>query len=89
MDTARSVAGVRSVDDIRMRWHGHRMLITMLVAVDPEATVRQGHHIAQAVGRIDAHTLNAHPAAERRAAVLVVLDGRELPAPRTGRETGR
>ena len=48
-ETARSVAGVASVDDVRMRWHGHRMLINMLVAVDPEATVREGHRIAQTV----------------------------------------
>ncbi len=46
---AMAVEGVLAVDDIRMRWQGHRMLITMLVAVDPEATVRQGHHIAQHV----------------------------------------
>lgn len=47
--TARAVEGVVDVDDVRMRWHGHRMLITMLIAVDPEATVRTGHHIAQHV----------------------------------------
>ncbi len=46
---AGAVEGVREVGDVRMRWQGHRMLITMLVAVDPEATVRQGHHIAQHV----------------------------------------
>jgi cation diffusion facilitator family transporter len=47
--TARAVAGVVSVDDVRMRWHGHRMLITMLIAVDPDASVREGHRIAQVV----------------------------------------
>jgi cation diffusion facilitator family transporter len=47
--TARAVEGVVDVDDVRMRWHGHRMLVTMLIAVDPEATVRTGHHIAQHV----------------------------------------
>jgi cation diffusion facilitator family transporter len=46
---ASAVEGVQHVDDVRMRWQGHRMLITMLVAVDPEATVRHGHHIAQHV----------------------------------------
>ena len=47
--TAAAVPGVVSVDDIRMRWHGHRMLITMLIAVDPDETVREGHRIAQTV----------------------------------------
>jgi len=55
-ETARSVAGVASVDDVRMRWHGHRMLINMLVAVDPEATVREGHRIAQTVTHELIHT---------------------------------
>jgi cation diffusion facilitator family transporter len=47
--TARRVSGVMAVGDVRMRWHGHRVLITMLVEVDPEATVRRGHEIAQNV----------------------------------------
>ncbi len=46
---ARSVDGVLSVDDIRMRWHGHRMLITLVVGVDPNLPVRDGHRIAEAV----------------------------------------
>ena len=48
-EVARSVRGVGSVSDIRMRWHGHRMLITLVAAVDPELSVREGHQIAQAV----------------------------------------
>ena len=46
---AASVEGVASVGGIRMRWHGHRMLITLVAAVDPDLTVRQGHEIAQAI----------------------------------------
>ena len=48
-EVARSAQGVDSVSDVRMRWHGHRMLVTLVVAVDPESSVREGHQIAQAV----------------------------------------
>ncbi len=48
-EVVRSVQGVDSVSDIRMRWHGHRMLVTLIAAVDPELSVREGHQIAQAV----------------------------------------
>lgn len=46
---ASSVDGVASVSDVRMRWHGHRMLITLVAAVDPNLTVRKGHEIAQTI----------------------------------------
>jgi len=46
---ARAVPGVDSIADVGMRWHGHRMLITLVVAADPDLSVRQGHQIAQAV----------------------------------------
>jgi len=48
-DVAGSVPGVASVGDIRMRWHGHRMLITLTAAVDSDLTVRQGHQIAETI----------------------------------------
>ena len=48
-EVAQSVRGVVSVSDIRMRWHGHRMLVTLVAAVYPDLSVRQGHQIAQAV----------------------------------------
>lgn len=48
-DVAAAVGGVVSVSDVRMRWHGHRMLITVNAAVDPDLTVRRGHEIAQAI----------------------------------------
>ncbi len=46
---ARDVDGVRGVEDVRLRWHGHRLLITLTAAVDPDIPVRHGHEIAQAV----------------------------------------
>lgn len=46
---AGSVPGVVSVSDVRMRWNGHRMLITLVAAVDPDLTVREGHQIGQAI----------------------------------------
>lgn len=46
---AGSVDGVAAVDDVRMRWHGHRMCITLVAAVDPDLTVRRGHEIAQII----------------------------------------
>lgn len=46
---AASIGGVASVSDVRMRWNGHRMLITLVAAVDPDLTVRDGHHIAQTI----------------------------------------
>jgi len=53
---ARAVPGVDSVADIGMRWHGHRMLITLVAAVDPELSVRQGHQIAQVITHDLIHT---------------------------------
>ena len=46
---ALAVEGVEHVGDIRMRWHGHRMLITLVAGVDPNLTVRDGHEIAQTI----------------------------------------
>ncbi|MBU1225878.1 MAG: cation diffusion facilitator family transporter [Actinobacteria bacterium] len=46
---AGSVDGVVSVSEVRMRWHGHRMFVTLVAAVDPDITVRQGHEIAQTI----------------------------------------
>ncbi len=54
-EVARSVRGVDSVSNIRMRWHGHRMLVTLVAAVDPELPVREGHQIAQAVAHSVMH----------------------------------
>lgn len=43
------VAGVVEVGSVQARWHGHRMLMTLTVAVDPDLSVRAGHAIAQEV----------------------------------------
>jgi len=48
-EVAQSVRGVDTINGVRMRWHGHRMLITLVAAVDPNLSVRDGHEIAQAV----------------------------------------
>lgn len=45
--TARDTAGVRSVSDVQARHHGHRLLISVSIAVDRALTVAQGHNIAQ------------------------------------------
>ncbi|MEE8498162.1 MAG: cation diffusion facilitator family transporter [Acidimicrobiia bacterium] len=48
-EVARSVQGVESIEGVRMRWHGHRMLVTVVAAVDPDLSVREGHQIAQTI----------------------------------------
>jgi len=53
VDQAESVA--RAVPGVE-RWHGHRMLITLVAAVDPELSVRQGHQIAQVITHDLIHT---------------------------------
>ncbi len=45
-DTIHDVEGVKTVDDLRMRWNGHQLRIAASVSVDPNLTVRQGHDIA-------------------------------------------
>ena len=47
---------VRAVSDVQARWHGHRLLIALSVAVDPQLTVRKGHDVAQAVKHQLIHT---------------------------------
>ena len=47
--TIRTVDGVRDVTDLRVRWHGHRLLITASVAVDADLTVKVGHDTAHDV----------------------------------------
>lgn len=46
---AEAVPGVVSVGDIRARWHGHRLLIDLVAAVDPDLLVRHGHEIGQTI----------------------------------------
>lgn len=53
LDTASSaiadVDGVDSVDDLRVRWHGHQLRITASISVAPTLSVKEGHDIAHAV----------------------------------------
>lgn len=43
------VEGVEQVDAVRARWSGHRMMVEVSVAVDPEQSVRAGHLVAEQV----------------------------------------
>ena len=65
---ARSVRGVMAVGDVRMRWTGHRMQITLTAAVDPVLSVLDGHRIAQTI------THDLHHGFEFRVDALVHVD---------------
>ena len=43
------VEGVEAVDAVRARWSGHRMMVEVSIAVDPERSVRTGHLVAEQV----------------------------------------
>ncbi|MFF4316687.1 cation diffusion facilitator family transporter [Streptomyces sp. 900105755] len=66
----REVPGVRAVDELRLRWIGHRLRAEVAVVVDGEATVRQAHAVAvaaehallHAVPRLTAALVHADPA---------------------------
>lgn len=47
--TIRRTEGVRSLEDLRVRWHGHQLRITAAISVDPSITVKDGHDIAHTV----------------------------------------
>ena len=47
--TALATEGVAGISDIRARHHGHRLLIALSVAVDPDSTVASGHAVAHDV----------------------------------------
>ena len=44
------VPGVLAVDEVRIRWIGHRLRADAVLAVDPHLGVAQGHDIATAAG---------------------------------------
>jgi cation diffusion facilitator family transporter len=44
---AEHVSGVQKVTDAKARWIGHRMRAEVSVAVDPQLSVAEGHHIAK------------------------------------------
>lgn len=72
-EVAEGVAGVISIEGVRMRWHGHRMLIEVVAAVDPELSVREGHDIAQTISHDLIHTFPF------KAEVLVHIDPCDAP----------
>lgn len=47
--TIAGVTGVESVDDLRVRWHGHQLRISACISVEPSLTVSEGHAIAHDV----------------------------------------
>ena len=47
--TIRTVAGVKDVSDLRVRWHGHQLRIAASIAVDADLTVKAGHDTAHDV----------------------------------------
>lgn len=47
--TISQVRGVESVDDLRVRWHGHQLRIAASISVRSALTVKQGHDIAHSV----------------------------------------
>lgn len=49
VDAAAAVGGVRGVDDVRLRWEGHRLRGELTIAVDPTLAVAAGHAIAHEV----------------------------------------
>ena len=49
--------GVRGVSGERVRWLGHRLVAEVTVAVDPDISVSDGHHIAQEVDHNLMHRL--------------------------------
>lgn len=66
---AASVAGVRDVDRVRMRWIGHRLHADLAVAVDDTLTIDAAHrlsheverHLAAAVPHLAAAVVHAEP----------------------------
>ena len=51
-ESSSAVAGVLSVDNIRVRWVGHRMDASLQVVVDESLTVLEGHDIALEVRKV-------------------------------------
>jgi divalent metal cation (Fe/Co/Zn/Cd) transporter len=47
--TIAKVEGVDSVDELRVRWHGHQLRIAASISVAPTLTVKDGHDIAHTV----------------------------------------
>ena len=48
-DTSRSVDGVVSVDDVRVRWIGHRLDANLRITVNERLSMPEGHAVASLV----------------------------------------
>ncbi|HEX6221458.1 MAG TPA: cation diffusion facilitator family transporter [Acidimicrobiia bacterium] len=48
-DTIQGVEGVRSLGDLRVRWHGHQLRIAASISVDSNLSVKEDHDIAHTV----------------------------------------
>ena len=74
--TAARVPGVRTTDQLRMRWIGHELHAELAAGVDPGLTVEQAHRLAHevehalvhAVPRLAAAVVHVEPAARAAAA---------------------
>ncbi len=49
IESARSVAGVEAVTDVRARWVGHTLQVVMNIEVEAELTLAKAHAIAEEV----------------------------------------
>ena len=67
----RSTPGVVDVTDVRLRWHGHRLLAEASITVDTKSSLVEAHHLSHlvehdllhGVRRLTAATIHAEPLA--------------------------
>ncbi len=52
------VRGVESVDAVRARWGGHRLMVEIIISVEPDLSVADGHTIAEQVRHEVLHRAN-------------------------------
>jgi cation diffusion facilitator family transporter len=72
----RSTPGVTDVTDLRLRWHGHKLLAEAGIAVDSSLSLVEAHHLSHqvehdlvhGVRRLTAATIHAEPLAHDSAA---------------------
>ncbi len=71
---AKGTDGVRDVQNVRVRWVGHRLATTLSIVVDANLTVGQGHAVAEAargnltrtVRHLDTVDVHVNPTESRR-----------------------
>lgn len=62
-DTIQGVKGVRSLNDLRVRWNGHQLRVAASICVDSGLSVKEGHDIAHTVEHELHHSFPAPVAA--------------------------